>query len=114
MKHAGYRTRAMQARDPRYAQIFDVLDGVGNTAPPEVTTTKPKPPAAPPKPDQAAPAAESGKDDLTALRAEYEATIGKRPFMGWDAETLQQKISEHRALSTPDDQNGDTEPTDEE
>lgn len=36
-------------------------------------------------------------EDLAAVRAEYEATVGRRPFMGWDADTLRQKIADHRA-----------------
>lgn len=32
-------------------------------------------------------------EDLTALRAEYFEKIGKRPFNGWDADTLRERIS---------------------
>lgn len=32
-------------------------------------------------------------DEAAALRAEYEKTFGKKPFMGWDADTLRQKIA---------------------
>lgn len=31
-----------------------------------------------------------------ALRAEYEVLVGKRPFMGWDADELRQKMQEYR------------------
>lgn len=31
--------------------------------------------------------------DLTALRAEYTAKLGKRPFPGWGAEVLREKIA---------------------
>lgn len=31
---------------------------------------------------------------LTELRAQYQDVVGKRPFHGWDAETLRQKIDE--------------------
>jgi hypothetical protein len=31
---------------------------------------------------------------LAALRSEYLAVVGKRPFNGWDAETLHTKIAE--------------------
>lgn len=30
---------------------------------------------------------------LSALRAEYEAKLGKRPFMGWDAVELQRRMA---------------------
>lgn len=33
-------------------------------------------------------------DALTELRAQYQDVVGKRPFHGWDAETLRQKIAE--------------------
>jgi len=35
----------------------------------------------------------SPAEDLTALRAQYHAKVGKRPFNGWDAATLQAKIA---------------------
>jgi len=31
--------------------------------------------------------------DLATLRADYEAKIGRKPFMGWDAKTLREKIA---------------------
>lgn len=33
-------------------------------------------------------------DDMAELRAEYEKVFGKRPYMGWDARTLREKIAE--------------------
>ena len=72
MKHQAYFTRAMQAKDRRFARIFAKLGY--ETA------------------DMVA--EEPGKDDLAELRATYEKVIGKRPFMGWDAETLAAKIAE--------------------
>ncbi|KFI30968.1 membrane protein [Haematobacter missouriensis] len=33
-------------------------------------------------------------DELPQLRAEYLAVIGKKPFYGWDADTLKAKIAE--------------------
>jgi len=32
-------------------------------------------------------------DDLSTLRAEYHEKFGKRPFMGWDAATLREKLA---------------------
>jgi hypothetical protein len=32
--------------------------------------------------------------ELSNLRSEYQTTVGKRPFYGWDADTLRQKIAE--------------------
>lgn len=34
--------------------------------------------------------------DLADLRVRYAAIVGKRPFNGWDAETLKAKIAEAR------------------
>ena len=36
---------------------------------------------------------EAAKADLAAARADYEAKLGKKPFMGWDAKTLREKIA---------------------
>lgn len=74
MKHQGYFTRAMKARDPRFARIFDKL-GYRTT-------------------DLVA---EGGPPSIDDLRAEYERVVGKRPFNGWDAEALSEKIAAKRA-----------------
>lgn len=34
------------------------------------------------------------KDEMELLRGKYEAVVGKKPFNGWDKETLLQKMSE--------------------
>lgn len=36
----------------------------------------------------------SSGDETSALRKEYEEVVGKRPYMGWDADTLRARISE--------------------
>lgn len=36
-------------------------------------------------------------DDIKAMREEYQAAFGKKPFNGWDAATLRAKIAEHSA-----------------
>jgi hypothetical protein len=41
---------------------------------------------------------ESQDSDLSALRSQYQAKFGKRPFMGWDADKLREKIAEDSAL----------------
>lgn len=76
MKRSGYMTRAMKARDPRYARVLGRL-GYERTdmVPQDDVKTPPG-------------------GDLAALRKEYEAKVGKRPFMGWDADTLRAKITE--------------------
>jgi hypothetical protein len=39
------------------------------------------------------PAKKPAGDDLAALRAQYQETVGKRAFHGWDADTLKAKIA---------------------
>lgn len=72
-----YMGRALRSADPRYALVLEKL---GHTRP------------ASPKADQKEPA-----NEIAALRAEYEAVVGKRPFMGWDADKLREKIAEAKA-----------------
>lgn len=33
-------------------------------------------------------------DDIAALREGYAAAVGKRPFMGWDADELRKRLAE--------------------
>lgn len=73
MKHQGYYTRALKARDPRYARIFGKL---GYSTEQLV-------------------ASDVGPD-ISELRETYEKVLGKRPFNGWDAETLAEKIAAAR------------------
>lgn len=35
---------------------------------------------------------DAGGDELQAARAEYETVLGKKPFHGWDAAALREKI----------------------
>ena len=83
MKHAGYRTRAMQASDPRYARIFDSLDG-------QLAREEPKP-----QPVRAPQPIAQNNDELSELRGKYQSLVGKRPFMGWDSATLKDKIESY-------------------
>lgn len=84
MKSQSYMTRAMRARDPRFKTILGKLgyerrDMIAGT------------------PDEAS---EPPADDILApLRQQYHDAVGRRPFHGWDAETLQAKIAEAKAAS---------------
>lgn len=75
MKHQSYFTRALKARDPRFARIFGKL---GYSTADMVAE------------DDAAPT-------IAELRDLYEKVVGKRPFNGWDADTLAKKIEEARS-----------------
>ncbi|MEO9230378.1 MAG: hypothetical protein ABI216_15740, partial [Devosia sp.] len=46
--------------------------------------------------NQAIASAPSNKD-AQALRAEYEIVVGKKPFMGWQADELRKRIAEANA-----------------
>lgn len=76
--HKGGREQAMQKR---YAKILKKL-GRGTYM---TRDMRAQPVVEPVDPDDGA---------LTALRAQYQDVVGKRPFHGWDAETLRQKIAE--------------------
>lgn len=75
MKHQAYFTRALKANDRRYARVFEKL-GYRTT-------------------DLVA--SDDAPMDIHALRDLYEQVVGKKPFNGWDAETLSDKIAEKRA-----------------
>ncbi len=75
MKHQAYYNRALQAKDPRYARVFAAL-GYNTT-------------------DMVA--SDAASLDINELRETYERVMGKKPFNGWDAETLSAKIAEKRA-----------------
>lgn len=36
---------------------------------------------------------DKAEDDIAALRAQYSEAFGKKPFAGWDAATLREKIA---------------------
>jgi len=71
-KNSSYMTRAMTHRDPRFARILGRLGYEGRA----LAAEEPKP------------------DELAILREQYQAALGKRPFMGWDADRLRLKIAE--------------------
>lgn len=84
MTKNSYFDRAERARDPRFARILGKLgyarrDMVAFNAPIHI----PRSPT-PPPPEKA---------DLANLRDTYERVVGKRPFMGWDAAKLREKIA---------------------
>lgn len=95
MKKSSYMTRAMQARDPRFARVLSRL-GYERTDLIAAEPTEKKKPAA-----VKSTSVSSGKiakgEGRAALRKQYQEVIGKKPFAGWDAETLKAKIAEAKA-----------------
>lgn len=103
---SGYHRRMMESKDPRYAKIAERL-GYGTRrmqATQEVVEPKaPEPPTAA-APKEATPApAPAGDDDIAKAREEYQRRVGKRPFNGWDAKTLRQKMNEAVKAKAEDD-----------
>lgn len=80
MKSQSYMTRALQARDPRYARILGKL---GYEQPDMQAASLPSSSAD----------ADEPVDDIASLRAEYEHVVGKKAFHGWDADALREKIA---------------------
>lgn len=72
--HQGYATRALKARDPRFRRVFEKL-GYGTR---EMVAER---------------------DHLSDLRRQYESLYGKKPFHGWKADVLSEKIA---AKATPE------------
>jgi hypothetical protein len=75
MKSLSYMNRALRAHDPRYARILGRL-GYGR------------------RDMQAARQVPDPEEEMKALREQYQDVVGKRPYHGWDAETLKAKIAE--------------------
>ena len=76
MKFDGYYHRALKAADRRYRQAFERM-GYGRR-------------------DMRAEQRRTD-EELTELRAQYQDVVGKRPYHGWDAAALREKIAEARA-----------------
>lgn len=74
MKHPSYKGRVLRAgeeftADGPTARLYCAMGAATTEAPVRV------------------------EDDIAILRSVYEARLGKRPFMGWSAETLREKIA---------------------
>lgn len=87
MKRSTYMTRALKAHDPRFARVLGKLGYERSDM------------VAPDPLDHDDDGRKGGSkkqtgDDLAALRQAYKAKVGKRPFMGWDADALRAKIAE--------------------
>jgi hypothetical protein len=75
-----YFDRAVKSRDPRFRRVLEKL-GYGTRAMQAESMVE-------------AVAEPETSEDIADIRAEYERLIGRRPFMGWDIETLRAKIDE--------------------
>ena len=92
-----YNTRRLLAGD-----VFETVKPIHGklliAAKKAIETRTPGKIAAPPKSVAAkvskASKVEAEPDELATVRAEYQEKVGKRPFMGWDADTLRAKMAE--------------------
>jgi len=69
MKFDNYYDRSMKSSDNRYRRVFEKM-GYGTRS-------------------------VRADDEVATLRHEYQALVGKKPYMGWDADTLRDKIEAH-------------------
>ncbi|MBB3020651.1 hypothetical protein FHR70_003737 [Microvirga lupini] len=96
MKKSSYMTRAMKARDPRYARILSDLGYERTDAVADDGRQAKKPFDGKGDHDKNGKTggAPKQKEDISALRKQYHDAVGKKPFGGWDAKTLEAKIAE--------------------
>lgn len=81
---------AASERDARHLAMIGKARFDGPAA--NATDLPPRePPAEPATPAPAPPA-----EDIMALRGDYESLVGKRPFMGWDADEIRSRMSTYR------------------
>lgn len=104
VKSLKYNTRRLLPGDefevekPRDARLLLATRRVRKVeAAPVAPPVEPLVPAPTPVPPPVVEAAAPAPEDLSAVRAEYEATVGRKPFHGWNAETLREKIAAHKA-----------------
>lgn len=60
---------------------------------PVVPPNDPNPPALPPNDPNPPTPPPAASDDVKVLREEYEAVLGRKPFPGWNAQTLRDRIA---------------------
>lgn len=83
-----YMTRALRATDRRYARILELL-GYGRS---DMRADVVADPVDHDAGMSDVPTSTSG-DEIAALRAEYKRVVGTRPFHGWSAEVLRERIA---------------------
>ena len=92
MKMSNYMTRALRSKDRRYSLVLGKLGHVE----PLKSPTDVDPLDHDRDGRRGGSLAPEGDGDLPALRAEYHQVVGRRPFSGWDAQVLREKIAAAR------------------
>lgn len=104
-KKSSYMNRALRSNDRRFATVLGKMGYARSDIRADATSTK----AAAPKKKKAAPepvidaTEDADKIALDGAREEYQLKMGKRPFMGWDIDTLNEKMKEGIANKTADE-----------
>lgn len=106
LKRQSYNTRRLEAgdvfeADRKFARVL-IAQKRAREFSGEVARPAPEPEPAPADNDRAS---EAGSEESPAepaseineLRTEYERVVGKRPFNGWDAATLRERMAAHPA-----------------
>lgn len=106
-----YTTRMLQAGDamlvdgPR-ARLLTKMGWADEKKPRKAKAAEAPAPAPPPPPPpqlkqldhdgdgKAGGSTKQAGDEVAALRAEYQTRLGRKPFNGWDVDTLRAKIAE--------------------
>lgn len=91
-----YMDRALRHKDPRYARILSKM-GYGTRHMVAQSASVPDPED---EDETSAPASVSDADALKALRDEYQLKMGKRPFHGWDADELRERLAQQTNRET--------------
>lgn len=93
-KHGDLLVAIKKARHPTDDELQKLHNRSGLAAPPKSVIDKARE-AAPPAKEPAATPAAPEIDERAALREQYAAALGKKPFPGWDADELRRRIAEH-------------------
>lgn len=111
-KKSSYMNRAMRSNDRRFATVLGKMGYARSDIRAESTTVKAPTPKRKVKeklvvdPATKEPALvdeDAGRAALESAREEYTLKIGKRPFMGWDLDTLNERMKEGIAIKSADD-----------
>lgn len=93
MRHSKYMSRALASKDGRFAVVLGRLGHIAPISSPSADKMQSIGPALPTSSLGLSSDDGQAAGELTALRVEYQAVVGTKPYHGWDAETLRTKIA---------------------
>jgi hypothetical protein len=115
LKRQTYNTRHIEAgdvfdADKKFARVLIAQKRArahdGGEPAPAAAQAPQEAPKDPPAVVEPQPTAHAAPDDLSDLRAEYERVVGKRPFNGWDAAELHERMAAHQAKGGDEGEGG--------